>query len=109
MKNPNVMLPGLEAIKRNKGRNETAAEKTLQTLTGQGLITAEDAALQTLLLSSAFDVDNVKDDDAASGRASLLKTYLAVLKTVQDLAQSRKATTAIENTPDAAVIEVIAQ
>lgn len=110
MTNQGVMLPGMEAIRRKKGRNEAAAEITLKNLRDQELITDEDQALEALLLSSAFDVDNLKDDDAASGRASLLKTYLAILKTVQDLADARKAARSFdENTPDAEVLQVIAQ
>ena len=111
MTNQGVMLPGMDAIRREKGRNEQAAEKTLENLRNQGLITGDDAALEALLTQAAMDVDAVKDDDAASGRSSLLKTYLAILHTVQDLAQRRKEAKAFEKgeTPDAKVLKVIGQ
>lgn len=104
------MLPGMESIEREKGPNETAAIKAIQAMKEQGLLDATDIALETLLLSAAADVDGIKEDDAASGRASLLKTYLAVLNTLQNVIADRLALKRVaeeELTPDRNVLKII--
>lgn len=82
-------LPGLDAIRRNPGRNETAAHKTISNLLNRGILTDADSALIELVLSTARDVDSISDWDAASGRASLRKTYLSVLATLDEVSRSR--------------------
>lgn len=104
MMNHDEPLPGLGAIKRNIGPNEAAARDTLHAMREAGHLRAEHAALEQLVLSTARDIDDIKPDDAASGRATLRKTYLAVL---QQLATLAPVGTSVDTAPDVAVVRML--
>lgn len=77
------MLFNMTPNRSKSTQNYDAAMKTIAALKQDDAIAASDAALVELVLSTARDVDAISDDDAASGRSTLRKTYLLILETLE--------------------------
>lgn len=97
------MLPGMEAIQRTLGANETSLKQTIERyLQEEALDPVKDAALIALAYSAAEALDNTSADEKASGKSSLIKTYLSVLEAVHDRAAAKSAMATINNIQEAA-------
>lgn len=80
---PHEMLFNLTTNQSRSTRNYDAAVKTIEALRKDDAIADTDSALVELVLSTARDVDAISDEDAASGRSTLRKTYLMILETLE--------------------------
>lgn len=71
-------------IRRDIKQSERLALKTIQYYRDKGILTGADSAICDLVVRAARSVDEITSDDAASGRAAILKTYLAVLQALNE-------------------------
>ena len=77
------IIDGFPEITRKEGQNLKAAQQTIAALKQSDALKDTDTALVELVLSTAADVDQMSYADAASGRATLRKTYLVALETLE--------------------------